>query len=141
VVPASSPNGRGVEVVEALAGTGKTYTAGVLRELYENAGYDVLGVAPTGRAARELIDQAGIPSRTLDRQLIDLDELGDSLPKRCVVMFDEAGMAPTRSTALLLEAAERARAKVIAIGDPGQLASVQAGGWLRAVGWSSVRCA
>jgi len=134
VVRAVASSGRGVEVVEALAGTGKTYTAGVLRGLYENAGYDVLGVAPTGRAARELTDQAGIPSRTLDRLLIDLDELGDSLPKRCVVVLDEAGMAATRSTALLLEAAERAGAKVIAIGDPGQLASVQAGGWLRAVG-------
>jgi ATP-dependent exoDNAse (exonuclease V) alpha subunit len=123
-----------VEVVEALAGTGKTYAAGVLRDLYEHAGYTVVGVAPTGRAARELTDQAGIPSRTLDRLLNDLDELGDSLPKRCVVLFDEAGMAATRTTARLLEAAERAGAKVVAIGDPGQLASVQAGGWLRAVG-------
>jgi conjugative relaxase-like TrwC/TraI family protein len=127
-------SGRGVEVVEALAGTGKTYTAGVIRELYEHAGYTVVGVAPTGRAARELADQAGIPSRTLDRLLIDLDELGDVLPKRCVVVFDEAGMAATRATARLLDVAERAGAKVVAIGDLGQLASVQAGGWLRAVG-------
>ena len=126
--------GRGMEVVEALAGTGKTYIAGVLRELYEQAGYQVLGVAPTGRAARELTDQAGIPSRTLDRLLIDIDQLGDTLPKRCVILFDEAGMAATRTTARLLEAAERAGAKVVAIGDPGQLASVQAGGWLRSVG-------
>ncbi len=121
-------------MIEALAGTGKTYTAGVLRELYEHAGYQVIGVAPTGRAARELTDQAGIPSRTLDRLLIDLDQLGDTLPERCVIVFDEAGMAATRTTARLLEAAERAGAKVVAIGDPGQLASVQAGGWLRAVG-------
>jgi conjugative relaxase-like TrwC/TraI family protein len=134
VVTAVTSSGRGVEVVEALAGTGKTYTAGVLRELYEQAGYQVVGVAPTGRGARELTEQAGIPSRTLDRLLIDLDQLGDALPERCVVVFDEAGMAPTRSTARLLEGAKRARAKVIAIGDPGQLASVQAGGWLRAVG-------
>ncbi len=34
----------------------------------------------------------------------------------------------------LLQAAERAHVKVIAIGDPGQLASVEAGGWLAAVG-------
>ena len=126
--------GRGVEVVEALAGTGKTYIAGVLRELYEHAGYVVVGVAPTGRAARELTDEAGIPSRTLDRLLIDLDELGDTLPKRCLIVFDEAGMAATRTTSRLLEHAERMGAKVVAIGDPGQLASVQAGGWLRAVG-------
>ena len=49
-------------------------------------------------------------------------------------VLDEAGMAATRPTARLLEAAQRAGAKVVAIGDPGQLASVQAGGWLRAVG-------
>ena len=41
VVRAVAASGRGVEVVEALAGTGKTYTAGVLRELYEHAGYQV----------------------------------------------------------------------------------------------------
>jgi conjugative relaxase-like TrwC/TraI family protein len=134
VVREITARGRGVEVVEALAGTGKTYTAGVLRELYEHAGYQVLGVAPTGRAARELTEQAGIPSRTLDRLLIDLDQLGDTLPTRCMVVFDEAGMAATRTTARLFDAAERAGAKVVAIGDPGQLASVQAGGWLRAVG-------
>ena len=134
VVRDVAASGRGVEVVEALAGTGKTYTAGVLRAVYEDAGYTVLGVAPTGRAARELSEQAGIAARTLDRLLIDIDQLGDTLPDRCVVVFDEAGMASTRATARLLEAAERAGAKVIAIGDPGQLASVQAGGWLRAVG-------
>ena len=117
-------------VIEALAGTGKTYTAGVLREVYESAGYEVLGVAPTGRAARELTEQAGIPSRTLDRLLIDLEQLGDELPESCVLILDEAGMAPTRLSARLLAGRERAGAKVIAIGDPGQLASVQAGGWL-----------
>ena len=46
-------SGNGVEVVQALAGTGKTYTAGVLREVYERAGYTAIGVAPTGpRSAR-----------------------------------------------------------------------------------------
>jgi hypothetical protein len=126
--------GHGVTVIQALAGTGKTYTAGVLRQVYESAGYQVLGVGPTGRAARELAEEAGIPARTLDRLLIDLEHLGDELPAGCVVILDEAGMAPTRSSARLLEAGEQAGAKVIAIGDPGQLASVQAGGWLGVVG-------
>jgi ATP-dependent exoDNAse (exonuclease V) alpha subunit len=47
--------------------------------------------------------------------------------------MDEAGMAPTRETAVLLEAAERAGAKVIGAGDVGQLPSVQAGGWFDAI--------
>ena len=133
-VRATVSTGDGVTVIQALAGTGKTYTAGVLREVYESAGYEVLGVAPTGRAVRELTEMAGMPARTLERLLFDLEELGDVLPRGCVLILDEAGMAATRPSARVLEAAERAGAKVIAIGDPGQLASVQAGGWLGAVG-------
>ncbi len=94
----------------------------------------MLGVAPTGRAVRELAEEAGIPTRTLDRLLLDLEQLGDTLPNGSVLILDEAGMAATRPTARLLEAAERAGVKMVAIGDPGQLASVQAGGWLGAVG-------
>jgi conjugative relaxase-like TrwC/TraI family protein len=126
--------GHGVSVIQALAGTGKTYTAGVLRQVYESAGYEVLGVAPTARGARELTEEASVTARTLDRLLIDLEQLGDELPHGCVLVLDEAGMASTRSSARLLQAAERACVKVIAIGDPGQLASVRAGGWLAAVG-------
>lgn len=123
-----------MSVIQALAGTGKTYTAGVLRQVYESAGYTVLGVAPTGRAVREMAEEAGIPTRTLDRLLLDLEQLGDNLPEGSVLVLDEAGMAATRPSARLLEAADRAGTKVIAIGDPGQLASMQAGGWLGAIG-------
>jgi ATP-dependent exoDNAse (exonuclease V) alpha subunit len=145
-VSATIRAGDGVSVIEALAGTGKTFTAGVLGSVcsraghdvlgsvYSRAGHDVLGVAPTARAARELSEQAGMSSRTLDRLLLDIEQFGDELPRGCVVILDAAGMAPTRSSARLLELAARAQATVIAIGDPGQLASVQAGGWLRAVG-------
>ncbi len=133
-VRAVSGSGEGVSVIQALAGTGKTYTAGVLRQVYESAGYRVLGVAPTGRAVRELAEEAGIPTRTLDRLLLDLEQLGDELPQHGVLILDEAGMAATRPSARLLEAAQRASVKMVAIGDSGQLASVQAGGWLGAVG-------
>ncbi len=132
-VGAVTGSGHGVSVIHALAGTGKTYTAGVLRQVYESAGYTVLGVAPTGRAARELAEEAGIPTRTLDRLLLDLEQLGDELPKGSVLVLDEAGMAATRPSARLLQAARRASVKIVAIGDPGQLVSVRAGGWLGAV--------
>ncbi len=133
-VHAVTGSGHGVSVIQALAGTGKTYTAGVLRQVYESAGYTVLGVAPTGRAVRELTEEAGIHTRTLDRLLLDIEQLGEELPEDSVLILDEAGMAATRPSARLLQAAERAGVKTIAIGDPGQLASVQAGGWLGAVG-------
>ena len=132
-VRAVATSGNGVDVIEALAGTGKTFTAGTLRHVYEDAGYRVIGVAPTGRAVRELAEEAGVAAWTLDRALLDLEQ-GDELPERTVVLLDEAGMAATRATERLLAAAQRAGAKVVAIGDSGQLASVQAGGWMRAVG-------
>jgi hypothetical protein len=62
-------SGNGVDVIEALAGTGKTYTAGVLREVYEQAGYTVIGAAPVGqggagarRAGRDPVADARQPS-------------------------------------------------------------------------------
>ena len=126
-------SGHGVDVIEALAGSGKTYTAGVLRQVYEDAGWAVVGVAPTGRAVRELSAEAGIRAGTLDRTLLELERF-EGFGPRAVVVLDEAGMASTVQTERLLAAAERAGAKVVAIGDPGQLPSVRAGGWMAAAG-------
>jgi conjugative relaxase-like TrwC/TraI family protein len=125
-------SGHGVETVEALAGTGKTFTAGLLARAYAAGGFRVLGTAPTARAARELKDEAGIAYvSTLTRLTLDLDAdsagFGAGL---AVLILDEAGMASTRETARVLRHAEAAGVKVIAIGDSGQLSSVQAGGWL-----------
>jgi conjugative relaxase-like TrwC/TraI family protein len=131
-IRALTSSGHGVETVEALAGTGKTFTAGLLAEAYTAAGYRVLGTAPTGRAVRELTEQAGInQASTLTRLALDLDaDQGGFGTGPVVLILDEAGMASTRETARVMAHAHAARVKVIAIGDSGQLSSVQAGGWL-----------
>jgi conjugative relaxase-like TrwC/TraI family protein len=132
VIRGVTSSGHGVETVEALAGTGKTFTAGLLAEAYTAAGFRVLGTAPTGRAVRELTEQAGISQAwTLTRLALDLD--GDDRgfgSGRAVLIVDEAGMASTRETARVMADAHTAGVKVIAIGDSGQLSSVPAGGWL-----------
>jgi conjugative relaxase-like TrwC/TraI family protein len=125
-------DGHGVSVLQAFAGTGKTRVLGALARIYEAAGYRVLGVAPTGRAARELGDTAEIATSTIHRLLSELEEAGPFAP-RTVVLFDEAGTAPTRPSAELFARAERAGAKVIVVGDSGQLPSVAAGGWFAAI--------
>ena len=48
VIRGLTSSGHGVETVEALAGTGKTFTAGLLAQAYKAGGYRVLGTAPTG---------------------------------------------------------------------------------------------
>ena len=81
---------------------------------------------------RELTEQAGIGQAwTLTRLALDLD--ADDARLRvgsAVLILDEAGMASTRETARVMAHAHAAGVKVIAIGDSGQLSSVQAGGWL-----------
>ncbi len=134
-------SGNRIDALEALAGTGKTTCAAALRAVYEQAGYRVLGAAPTGRAVRELKERAGIRlSRTLDSWLLRLsaDPRALSLDQRspghpAILVIDEAGMAHTRASAAVIDRALASGIKVIAIGDSGQLSSVQAGGWLAAL--------
>ncbi|MGO9976058.1 MAG: MobF family relaxase [Solirubrobacteraceae bacterium] len=145
VVIAIASSGNRIDTVEALAGTGKTTSAAALREVYEHAGYRVLGAAPTGRAVRELKERARIEeSRTLDGWVVKLGADPDALRFAeatelgvyrvpAVMIIDEAGMAHTRLSAKLIDAAVDAHVKVVAIGDSGQLSSVQAGGWLGAL--------
>jgi ATP-dependent exoDNAse (exonuclease V) alpha subunit len=59
----------------------------------------------------------------------ELDRAG-GFPARSVLIIDEAGMAGTRLAAAIFTHAEHAQTKIVAVGDPGQLASVHAGGWL-----------
>jgi len=125
-------SGNGVDTVQALAGTGKTTMMRVVADLYRDAGYCVIGAAPTARAARELREVAGVPAQTLHALAAELDSTR-GFPQKTVLLLDEAGMASTRISAEIFQHAERAGVKVIAVGDPGQLTSVQAGGWLAAI--------
>jgi conjugative relaxase-like TrwC/TraI family protein len=132
VIRGLTSSGHGVETVEALAGTGKTFTAGLLAQAYTAGGFRVLGTAPTGRAVRELTEHAGIgQASTLTRLALDLDSDERGFGNGPVVLIvDEAGMASTRESARVMAHAHAAGVKVVAIGDSGQLSSVQAGGWL-----------
>ena len=114
VICGLTSSGHGVETVEALAGTGKTFTAGLLAEAYTAGGFRVLGAAPTGRAVRELTEQAGIGQAwTLTRLVLDLDADDRGFGSgRAVLILDEAGMASTRETARVMAHAQVARVKV-----------------------------
>lgn len=128
-VRAIACSGRGIDAVRALAGTGKTTMLASVAACYREARYRVIGAAPTARAARELRETAGIPATTMHSLLGELERTS-GFASRTVLLLDEAGMAPTRLTAALFAHADRAATKVVAVGDPGQLQSVQAGGWL-----------
>ncbi len=121
-----------VVCVVGVAGSGKTLALRAFADAYRDIGIEVLGAAPSGRAADELETATGIRSRTLHRLLVDADrDVG--LQHRCVLVVDEAGMAETRVLAPLLQAVNQAEGKVVLVGDPAQLPAVGAGGLYQAL--------
>ncbi|MDQ3090212.1 MAG: relaxase domain-containing protein [Actinomycetota bacterium] len=110
-----------------VAGSGKTTALRVLGAAYRQAGIPVFGAAPSGRAADELATATGIRSTTMHRLLLDAEREG-GLPRGCVLVVDEAGMAETRVLTPLLRLIDDAGGKTILVGDPGQLPAVGAGG-------------
>ena len=117
-----------VAVMVGRAGTGKTHTLGSVRAVYEAAGWDVIGLAPSARAARELQDGAGIDSTTLARHRVEQR----TITATTLVVVDEAAMAGTRDLASVVDQATRVGAKVLLVGDDRQLPEVATGGAFRA---------
>lgn len=122
-------SGDGIEVVEGVAGAGKTFALAAAREAWEASGYQVIGCSLAARAAKHLQDDAGIPATTIDRLLTTVART--PFDARTVVVVDEAAMVGTRKLARLLDHAEHADAKVVLVGDPCQLPEIDAGGAFR----------
>jgi conjugative relaxase-like TrwC/TraI family protein len=118
--------------VIGAAGAGKTKALQVLGDALSRSEIPVLGAAPSGRAADELVQATGIPAQTLHSLLHEARHSG-GLPPGCVLVLDEAGMAETRVLAPVLRLVEEATGKALLIGDPAQLPAVGAGGLYEAL--------
>ena len=114
---------RHVGIVGA-AGSGKTQSMAVIVEAYRHAGYEVVGLAPSGVAARELAKAGCDQTHTLEAEL--RQRKAEERPRLYVI--DEAGMISARDMGRLMRrvAAEGA-ARTLLVGDPRQLPSVEAG--------------
>ncbi|MFB9949572.1 Ti-type conjugative transfer relaxase TraA [Rhizobium puerariae] len=126
-------DGRDLGIVVGYAGTGKSAMLGVAREAWEAAGYEVRGVALSGIAAENLESGSGIASRTIASMEHGWQNGRDVLTARDVLVIDEAGMVGTRQLERVLSHAAEAGAKVVLVGDPQQLQSIEAGAAFRSI--------
>jgi len=133
-----------VAVLTAPAGAGKTSTLRAASRAWQDAGYRVVGLAPSARAAAELATATGGPADTLAKGLHTHQHTHSSAPAgvpgateldaRTVVIVHEASMASTLDLDPLITAAGRAGAKVVLVGDPAQIGVVNGpGGMLAAL--------
>lgn len=122
-----------VALVVGHAGAGKTFALDAARAAWQAAGHEVIGTALAARAARQLQTGSGIKSSTIAGLLQDLDAGRAQLGPSSAVVVDEAGMVGTRNIHRLLRATTASGAKLVLVGDPRQLAEIEAGGLFRAL--------
>ncbi|CAO4178699.1 SF1B family DNA helicase RecD2 [Methylorubrum populi] len=113
-------------------GVGKTSTLDAILRILTAKGVRVLLAAPTGRAAKRMVEQTGLEARTLHR-LLEIDprnggfQRGEDTPLDCdLLIIDETSMVDVPLMNAVLKAVPE-RAGLILVGDVDQLPSVGPG--------------
>ena len=91
---------RGIELIVAAAGTGKTTALATAVDAWRTTHVPIIGSALAGRAVDELATAARIPAFTMASLLGGL-ERGERLDAGTIVIVDEAAMVGTRQLAAL----------------------------------------
>jgi ATP-dependent exoDNAse (exonuclease V) alpha subunit len=123
---------RGTVVVQGDAGAGKTTMLRAVQEVASQKGWETVGLAIQGVAARKLQEESGIVSLTVSSYLARERAAGredESLVPRGprLLVIDEASMVDSRGLAELTRRADKHGDKIVLVGDRNQIQSVGAG--------------
>ncbi len=124
--------------IQGLAGTGKTTMLRALREIAQEQGYTVRGMAPTGAASKALAGSTKIAADTVSMFLIKEHALQKDIAfakqhapdftRKCELwIVDESSFLSQYQKADIDAAAQKAGARVVYVGDVLQLQAVEAG--------------
>jgi len=108
---------------EGVAGAGKTTSLSAIREAAEREGYQVIGLAPTSRAAHKLTE-SGIESHTLQLHLVRNEAPTDG--KKRIFVIDESSLTGTREMNEFFHRLQTSD-RVLLVGDTRQHEAVEAG--------------
>lgn len=125
--------GGDISVLIGRPGVGKSYLLKPLKEHYDSNNYRVLGAALSGKVAKALQAETGIPSSTIASLVYRLRNNQIALSKEHVLIIDEAGMVDFGSMAYLVESVNKVGAKIILVGDPDQLKPIHKGEIFRGI--------
>lgn len=118
----SSTSTDGVLGIVGAAGAGKTTAMAALSELAQLEGLQVVGVAPSAAAAAQL--ESARPDKTMTLAMFNLND--DNPDRPSLIILDEAGMVSAKDMETLLSKL-RSNDRLVLVGDPKQLAAVEAG--------------
>jgi conjugative relaxase-like TrwC/TraI family protein len=114
-----------IQAIQGFAGAGKTTTLTAIRNAAESQGYQVEGLAPTSRAARQL-NEAGIEAGTLQGFLARGQNREHDREQKQLFFIDESSLASTNQMREFL-ARLGTEDRVLLIGDTRQHQGVEAG--------------
>jgi ATP-dependent exoDNAse (exonuclease V) alpha subunit len=114
-----------IQGIQGFAGAGKTTTLTIIRSAAESQGYQVEGLAPTSRAAKQL-EQTGVHAGTLQGFLARGQNADHNSERKRFFMIDESSLASTNQMREFL-ARLGTNDRVLLIGDTRQHQGVEAG--------------
>lgn len=139
--------GRGLSMLVGVAGAGKTTIMEAAKNALEIQGFRVRGAAPSGIAAASLknIGMNASTLHALEMRLATADDIlannqgrplttkqqafvkDNLLTDRDIIIVDEAGMVGSKMMDRLLQRVKDSGTKLVLVGDPEQLQSIEAG--------------
>ena len=122
--------------VEGHPGSGKSFAAAAAVEQLKREGKRVITVGYSAKQAREFAAEAGIDHVITVDGMLTAWQHGVkkwSLAPTDVLILDEAGMVGTRDMLAIVSSAERAKARVVLVGDGAQLPAIRHGAPFRAL--------
>ena len=122
-----------LRLIRGDAGSGKTRVAARLAEVHARAGWQVIGLTPTGAGLDALWDAGFRNGRTLRQFTRQREEGRLQLDPGTVVVLDDAGRLGGREAGQLLADVEASGAKLIALMDGGVQVPLEAGPVMRAI--------
>ena len=120
--------------IRGRAGTGKSFTLTALVKELERNNINPVALAPTVSASRGSLREAGIEDANTLAMFLSNSQDGRILRKKGyggLIILDEAGLASTRNMLDLMQAAKKLNARVLLVGDTGQLMSPDRGDAMR----------
>ena len=118
--------GGDIKALPVAAGSGKSVLLAAMREAWELQGLSVIGAALSRIAAETLQASTGILSQPLASHELDWEEGRSPLTLNHVVVVDGAEMIGLKQLERLLAVVDKARAKVLLMGDSEQIEAMGA---------------
>jgi len=124
-----------ITILSGGAGMGKSASTGMLIQMLKDNEKSFILMTPTGKSAKVLTNFSGIESKTVHRALNYNPKTGwgynqDNKLECDVVLIDEFSMVSLDLMKHIIDAIDFKKTKMILIGDPNQLPSIQAGNLL-----------